>query len=153
LEKKRLASKQEEELRKLTGEMRYLEQTAEAIQARLNMVSAVATDLAYAKMTLDTLEKEKPDSDLLVPIGGSSFIKAKLACMDKITVGIGAGVSVEKTLPEAKEIVQKRLEDLEKTRNSLQQQFTEVAQKINEDREKFEHLIAEVRQGKASENV
>ncbi|MGC9346096.1 MAG: hypothetical protein ACP5ER_04825, partial [Candidatus Bathyarchaeales archaeon] len=72
---------------------------------------------------------------------------------DKVIVGMGAGVSVEKTSQEAKEIVKKRLEDLEKTRMSLQQRFTQVAQRINEDRAKLEELVAELRKGKPSKNV
>jgi prefoldin alpha subunit len=152
-EKKKLASKSEEELRKLSVEIRFLEQTAETIQSRINTVNAVITDLTYASMTLEGIEKEKENSELLVPIGGNSYIKAKLENPDKVIVGMGAGISLEKTLEEAKEIIKKRLENLERTRTSLQQQLAQVAEKIDEDREKFETLIAELRERKASENV
>jgi len=148
-----LAIKNEEELRKIGVELRFLEQTAEALQNRINMINAVGTDLSYASATLESLEKEKENSELLVPIGGTSYIMAKLDNPDKIVVGIGAGVSVEKTRQEARDIIKKRLEDLDKTRLSMQQQFTQVAQKINEDREKLDALVATMREGKASSNV
>ncbi len=148
-----MASKREEDLRKLSVELRFLEQTAESIQSRINMINAVITDLTYANMTLEGLEKEKENSELLVPIGGNSYIKTKLQNPDNIIVGMGAGVSVEKTLQETKEIVKKRLENLEKTRASLQQQFAQVVERINEDREKFENLVAELREGQAPRNV
>lgn len=143
-----MESKNEEEIRKLSVELRLLEQTAETLQSRIQMVNTVIADLTYSNMTLEGIEKEKENSELLVPIGGSSYIKAKLANTDKVIVGMGAGVSVEKTLPEAKEIVKKRLDDLGKSRLSLQQQFTEVAEKINTDRQRFERLVSEMRQGK-----
>jgi prefoldin alpha subunit len=143
-EKRKLASKSEEEIRKLGVEIRFLEQTAETIQSRINAVNAVITDLTYASMTLEGLEKEKENTELLVPIGGNSYIKAKLENPDKVIVGMGAGISLEKTLQEAKEIIKKRLENLERTRNSLQQQLAQVAERIEEDREKFETLIAEL---------
>jgi prefoldin alpha subunit len=148
-----LAIKNEEELRKIGVELRFLEQTAEALQNRINMINAVGTDLSYASATLESLEKEKENSELLVPIGGTSYIMAKLDNPDKIIVGIGAGVSLEKTRQEARDIIKKRLEDLDKTRLSMQQQFTQVAQKINEDREKLDALVATMREGKASSNV
>lgn len=148
-----MENKGEEELRKLSMELRYLEQTAEAVQQRVNMVNTVIADLTYASMTLEGVEKEKEGSELLVPVGGSSYIKAKLAATDKVIVGMGAGVSVEKTLPEAKELIKNRLADLEKSRMTLQQQFTKVADQINQGREKFNSLVAELRQGKASEDV
>jgi prefoldin alpha subunit len=153
LEKRKLASKSEEEFRKLTVELRFLEQTAETIQSRLNMINAVITDLTYSSMTLEDLGKEKENAELLVPIGGSSYVKARLGNTDKLIVGIGAGVSVEKALPEAKEVVKKRLEDLDKARMSLQQQFSQVVDKINEDRAKIEAQIAEMREGNPPVNV
>jgi len=148
-----LESKTEEELRRLSVELRFLEQTAEAIQSRISMVNAVVTDLTYAGMSLEGLEKEKESSELLVPVGGNSYIKARLESPDKVIVGMGAGVSVEKTLQEAKEIIKKRLENLEKTRMSLQQQLAQVAEKVSEGRERFESLVAELRKGKAPKNV
>jgi prefoldin alpha subunit len=153
LGKKKLATKAEEELRRLSVEMRILEQTAEALQSRISMINAVITDLTYANMTLEGMEKQKENAELLVPIGGNSYIKARLENPDKVTVGIGAGVSVEKTLQEAKEIIRKRLDDLEKSRTSLQQQFSQVIDRINEDRERFEELAAQLRKGTTSKNV
>ena len=142
-------SKEEEELRKLSVEMRFLEQTAETLQQRISMVNAAMTDLTYASMTLEGMEKEKENAELLVPIGGSSYIKVKLACSDKVVVGMGAGVSIEKTLPEAKAIVKERLEELEKTMQSAQQQFAQIAQRINAGRSRVESLLATVREGTA----
>jgi prefoldin alpha subunit len=141
-------SKEEEELRKLSVEMRFLEQTAETLQQRISMMNAAMTDLTYANMTLEDVEKEKEDAELLVPIGGSAYVKAKLANPDKVVVGLGAGVSVEKTLQEAKAIVKERLGELEKTMVSAQQQFAQVADRINADRDRLESLLAKVREGK-----
>jgi prefoldin alpha subunit len=145
-----LASKNEEEIRKISVELRLLEQTAETLQSRLSMLNAVTQDLTYANMTLESLEKEKENSELLVPIGGTSYIRTKLDNPNQIIVGIGAGVSVEKTRQEAKDVINKRLEDLQKARTSTQQQFAQIAERINEDRERFEALAATVRGEKAS---
>jgi len=151
--KRKLENEREEKMRKLSVELRFLEQTAETIQSRINMINAVLTDLAYAGMALEGIEKEKENAELLVPIGGSSYIKAKLENIDKVVVGMGAGVSVEKTLQEAKEIIKKRRENLEKSSLSLQQQLSQVIDKINEDREQFESLLAQMREEKASKDV
>ncbi|MGB9958950.1 MAG: prefoldin subunit alpha [Candidatus Bathyarchaeales archaeon] len=148
-----MAEKVEEELRRLSVEMRILEQTAETLNSRINMVNTMIADLTYASMTLEGLEKQQENVELLVPIGGGSYIKAKLENPDKVTVGVGAGVSVEKTMQEAKDMINKRLEELEKTRTSLQQQFSQIVERINEDRERFEELAAEFRKGNPPKNV
>jgi prefoldin alpha subunit len=142
-------SSEEEEFNKLSVEIRLLEQTAENLQQRIGMINAAITDLTYANMTLDDLEKEKEGAELLIPIGGNSYIKVKLASSDKVVVGMGAGVSIEKTLPEAKTIVQERLGELEKTMGSAQQQFAQIAGRINAGRNRLESLLATVREGKA----
>ena len=148
-----MASKSEEEFRRLNMELRLLEQTSEALQSRMNMVNSAVADLTYAQMTLGGLEKENEKSELLVPIGGTSYIRAKLDNPDKIIVGMGAGVSVEKTRQEAKEIIKKRQQDLDKAKTSVQQQFAQVAEKINQDRERIEALVAAAREGKTQQDV
>ncbi len=140
--------KGEEELRKLSVEMRYLEQTAETLQQRISMVNTAIADLTYANMTLDGIEKEKENAELLVPIGGNSYVKAKITDTNKVIVGMGSGVSVEKTLLEAKTALKERLDDLEKTMNSAQQQFGQVAERINSGRARLETLLSGVREGK-----
>jgi prefoldin alpha subunit len=145
--------KDEEELRRLSIEMRFLEQTADTLQQRITMLNAAITDLNYANMTLDGMEKEKENAELLVPIGGSSYIKVKLAESNKVVIGLGSGVSVEKTLTEAKNMVKERLDELEKTMVSAQQQFGQVAERINVSRNRLESLLSSAREGKAPGNV
>ena len=141
-------NKSEEELRRLSVEMRYLEQTAETLQQRISMVNAAISDLTYANMTLDGIEKEKENTELLVPIGGSAYVKAKLADTNTVIVGMGAGVSVEKPLAEAKATLKERLDELEKTLNAAQQQFSQVAERINSGRSRLETLLSSSREGK-----
>ena len=145
--------KDEEELRRLSIEMRFLEQTAETLQQRITMLNAAITDLTYANMTLDGMEKEKENAELLIPIGGSSYIKVKLAESNKVVIGLGSGVSVEKTLTEAKTMIKERLDELEKTMVSAQQQFGQVAERINVSRNRLESLLSSAREGKAPGNV
>lgn len=140
-------SQTEQEIRKLNMELRYFEQTAEALQQRLSMLNAAMTDLTYANMTLESIEKEKESAEMMVPIGGSSYINVKLANPDKVVVGMGSGVSVEKTLPEAKDLMKQRLDDLEKTRTQAQQQLSQVIERINQGRTRMESMLSTIRQG------
>ncbi len=140
--------KSEEELRRLSMEMRYLEQTAETLQQRISMVNAAISDLTYASMTLEGIETEKENTELLVPIGGSAYVKAKLSDTNTVIVGMGAGVSIEKTLAEAKVTLKERLDELAKTMTAAQQQFNQVAERINTGRGRLETLLSG-REGKS----
>jgi len=128
-------------------QLRYFEQTADNMQQRLSMLNAALSDLTYASMTLENIEQEKENAEMLVPIGGSSYLSVKLADANKVVIGLGAGVSVEKTLPEAKIIVKERIEELQKTQVSAQQQLSQIAERINQDRQRMESLLSGIREG------
>lgn len=148
-----MASKNEETLRRLAVELQILEGTADALQQRINLVSAAVTELRVANATLEGLENEKKGAPLFVPIGGGSYVKANLETADKVVVGIGAGVAVDRTVKEAKENVENRVAELEKTRSSLLQQLRQVVSKIQEGRSKFQDLTAKVGERERSKPV
>ena len=146
-------SSEEETFRRLVVELRVLEGTAEALQSRVNLVNAALTELTIASMTLEGLEKEKKATPLFVPIGGGSYVKAKLESAEKVIVGIGANVAVERTIKEAKENLGNRIDELEKTRTALGQQFTQVLEKIRDDRARLEEIMTKLREGERAEGV
>lgn len=148
-----MSSSDQESFRRLAVELRILEGTADALQARLNLVNAALTELNLARMTLEGLKEESLDASLFVPIGGGSFIKAKLESTDKVIVGAGAGVSIERTMTEAKQTVLNRIGELEKTRVSLQQQLLQVVGRIQEDRDKLQDLSVKLSQAERRANV
>ena len=128
-------------------ESRFLAETAKEIQSRVNMTNAAITELRVSSVTLEGLEKEKKGSQLFVPIGGGSYVKAKLVTAKKVVVGIGADVAVERTFKEAKEELEARIAELEKTREALGQQFNQVIGRMQENRGKMEEVTAKLREG------
>jgi prefoldin alpha subunit len=146
-------SSEEETFRRLAVELRLLEGTAEALQSRINLVNATLTELRIASFTLEGIENEKENSSLFVPVGGGSYIKAKLKSADKVVMGMGAGVATERTVKEARETLERRIGELEKTRNSLQQQLTQVIGKIQDGRSKLEELTAKLSREEKTKRV
>jgi prefoldin alpha subunit len=132
---------EESAFRRLAVELQILEGTADSIQQRLNYLNVALRELSYTHLTLEGVEKEQSDASILVPIGGGSFIRAKLEAPDKIIVGMGAGVSIEKTIAEAKDIVHNRLGALEKSRSETQQQLVQVLNKVQEDRTLLNQML------------
>ncbi len=104
-------------------------------------------------MTLDGLEKEKQGAQLFVPIGGGSYVKAKLESSEKVVVGIGADVAVERTVKEAKEELESRIVELQKTREALAQQLNQVVGRLQENRGKIEEISAKLSEGEKASGV
>jgi prefoldin alpha subunit len=153
LEKQKVSKSDREDFRAVSVELQILEGTAETLQARLNLVNAAVTELSIARTTLEGVEKENTDAPLFVPIGGGSFIKAKLESTDKVIVGAGAGVSIERSLAEAKQTLQNRIGELEKSRVSLQQQLVQIVNRIQEDRDRLQNLSVKLSQAEKRADV
>ena len=117
------------------------------------MTNAALTELRVSSMTLEGLEKEKKDAQLFVPIGGGSYVKARLETAKKVVVGIGADVAVERTVKEAKEELEARIAELEKTRQTLVQQFNQVVERIQENRDRLEEVTTKLREGEKAKGV
>ncbi|MFB0522213.1 MAG: prefoldin subunit alpha [Candidatus Bathyarchaeia archaeon] len=146
-------SSDEETFRRLAVELRILEGTAEALQSRINLVRAALTELRVASMTLEGVEKEKKNASLFVPIGGGSYVKAKLDSAEEVIVGIGADVAVERTMKEARENLENRIAELAKTGNTLGQQLNDVIGKIGEHRSELEGVTAKLRERERTSGV
>jgi prefoldin alpha subunit len=139
-------SSDQETFRRLAVESRLLEDAANELQSRINLTNAALTELRVSSMTLDGLENEKKDAEIFVPIGGGSYVKARLETAKKVVVGIGADVAVEKTVKETKEAVEARIVELEKTRDALGQQFSQVIERIQNNRASLEEVTAKLRE-------
>ncbi|RLI37061.1 prefoldin subunit alpha [Candidatus Bathyarchaeota archaeon] len=147
------SSSEEEDMRRLAVELRLLEGMAESLNSRINLLNAALTELNLANRTLEGLEKEEPDTPIFVPIGGGSYIKAKLEAKDEVIYGIGAGVAMEKTLKEAREGISNRIAELSKTKTSYEQQLRQVLQRIQADRDRLQELADRIRRGAGARDV
>ena len=78
-------------------------------------------------------------------------MKVKLESADTVVVGVGANIAVERPISEARENLENRISQLENTRRSLQQQLTQVIQRIQDGRSKLEALTAKLSQKQQAE--
>lgn len=111
------------------------------------MMNSALAELKVSSLTLEGLENEKKGVQLFVPIGGGSYVKAKLETTKNIVVGIGADVAVEKKLKEAKVELEARIAELEKTKETLGNQFNQVVGRIQENRRQMEEISVKLREG------
>lgn len=139
------APNREEQIRRLVYELQLMQGTAETLQQRLQVLQTAITDLRVADNSLRALSDAEEGTPVLVPTGGGTFINASLGNLEKVIVGIGADVSVEMSLDEAREDVSGRLEEVEKASQSVQQQLGQILSQIEVHQERFNKLGAELR--------
>ena len=121
----------DEALEELIYELQYLRSVVENIQQRVSLIDATLDELRAAISTIEGIVNEESACSMLVPIGGGSYIRARLEDSEKLIVGVGADVALEKTVDGAKEDFQSRILELEKVRVSLQQQASEISTQMS----------------------
>ena len=136
-------AKEDEEIRRLLVELRLLEGTARTLQARLEVVDTALSEILIANSTLEGIKNKPKGTEALVPVGAGSFIQVELADSEKIVMGVGAGVSTEKSVNDSIESLKSRQDDLEKLRMSLQGQLSQVASRIEDERRRLSDLVKE----------
>jgi prefoldin alpha subunit len=107
-----------------------LEGAAGEMQARIGLVDAALRELNAAGTTIHGLGDMKKDSEILMPIGGGSYIKAKVDDTEKVLINIGAGVTAEKAAKDAGGFVENQTAELNKARSSLQDQLIQVLERM-----------------------
>jgi len=121
-----MSSSNEELLRRLITQFQALETTYQEIRSRLNLLEAALSELSLASSTLNGIKTLDNESEILIPIGGGSFVKAKLSDSNNVVHSIGSGVSTEKTIELAQADFGNRMSDFQKIRTSLNQQLNQA---------------------------
>ena len=133
--------KEEEIVRQLANEIRILEGSVTTLQSRLEVVGSAINEVALAHATLEGLTKLQDGDDTMVPVGAGSYIRVKIADSKKLVMGIGAGVAMEKDVMSSIEELKGRVQELDKARNSIQQQLDQTAARYEQDREALDQLL------------
>jgi len=124
------AAPSEEDVRRLLMVYQQYQAEAEAIVRQLGLFQLSVEGCEKALKAVEAMETAEDGQEMLVPIGQDSFIHAKLATKDKVIVGVGAGVSIEKSNAEAKESLNKRKEQLSEASAKLNQTLSKIEQEM-----------------------
>ncbi len=91
----------EEEIKQALSTLDLMRAQAESLAEQQQLIQYSLEEYTRAKETLSKWKDAKKGEELLVPIGGNSFVFAKVEFNSKALVGIGSGVTVEKPVVEA----------------------------------------------------
>ncbi len=120
----------QQQLQELAGMHQQYQYQAEAIGQQISMLKITLRDLETALATITALIDEPAGKETLVPIGFGSFVNATLTSTDKVVIGIGSGVSVEKKTEDAKVFLEKRKEELTKYFEQMNNAFAKLAEEM-----------------------
>ena len=119
-----------QKIQELSARFQQYQAQAESIARQLNMLQITINDVETALATVTALQEVPAGKETLVPIGFGTFVNAKLTDPDRVVIGIGAGVSVEKKIDDAKPFLEKRKEELAKFYEQLNNTMAKIGQEM-----------------------
>jgi len=84
----------------------------ESMMQQGRMLESSIVEIRATIEVLEQLKKNKPGTEIMVPIGSDSFIRASIKDNERVLIGVGARVSVEKKIDDAVETLKGRAEEL-----------------------------------------
>jgi prefoldin alpha subunit len=143
-----MAEEQQKLLQKIYAEQQTTESNLGLMQQRLEAIQVYLTNYRSGFMVLEEIEKKEEGEEMLLNVGGSIFVEAKLVNPNKVTRGLGSGIRIEQSVTAAKEVVSEALESLEKQYEKLAQEYQTLLQRTSVLNTQFQQLAAQIQSTK-----
>ncbi len=135
-------TKDEELAKYMTLIEQYKEQLSQ-LETQYSYVQAAINEYARAKMTVEQLSKIEDGSDILLPIGGSTFIDATAKKTSNVLFDVGAGIVLEKPADDVIKKIDERVKSLQKTQEKISSMAQQIQDEATETSVKAQKLMGE----------
>ncbi|MDD5133399.1 MAG: prefoldin subunit alpha [Candidatus Nanoarchaeia archaeon] len=106
-------SDQEQILQQKYIELQMLDQQIKQVQQQHSILQQQVEELMRLDIDLDDLTKVKENSKAFFPLSAGVFVEGSINNTKELLINVGADVSVKKTIPEAKSLIQEQIKELQ----------------------------------------
>ena len=131
-------------LQQIYTEQKMAESNAELVQQRLELISVYLSNYRSGLEVLKELEGRKEDEEMLMNVGGSIFVRAKLINPSIVTRGIGSGVRIEQNVEDATKALEGSIDSLEKQYQELSAEYEKLVTYVSRLNAEFQDLAAKI---------
>ncbi|MGD9395737.1 MAG: prefoldin subunit alpha [Candidatus Thorarchaeota archaeon] len=135
---------QQRMLQKIYSDQQMTESNLNLLQQRIELIQVYITNYRSGLLVLQEIENKKDGEEMLLNVGGSIFVQAKLLNPDKVTRGIGSGVRIEQTVEDAKAAVTEAVTNLEEQHDTLAQEYQKLLARASVLNSQFQQLAAQI---------
>ena len=104
----------------------------EAFGKQAEMIESAIVEINSTLETLNSVSKAGDGSDVLMPVGAGSFMRAKLTDTSNVIMGVGGTLSIERKIPAAITSLTSRRDSLSQTLMKVNKTMGEVGMKMAE---------------------
>lgn len=133
----------DEELTKYLALIEQYKEQMNSLEMQSQYVQSAVMDYNKAKITLENLKKTDKDKEILLPIGGSTFVNATLKNPSNVLFDIGSGLVAEKKTEDAIVKIDEKIEELQKAQEKITAVMQNLQNTSAEVSAKAQKLLAE----------
>ena len=139
-----MSDEQQQLLQRIYQEQQLTESNITLLQQRLELVQAYLNNFKAGLMVLEEIEGKAEGDEMLMNVGGSIFVQAKLVDPSNVTRGIGSGVRIEQSVEDAKKAVQEQISSLEKQYESNAEEYEKLVARASVLNSQFQQLANKI---------
>jgi prefoldin alpha subunit len=139
----------QKELQEKMVQYQMLEESFKELNERRELFTSRMMEIEQTKQAIDEIEKAK-ENNVFVPLGSSVFLPGKLDKKEKMVVGVGSDIVMEKSVEEVKEILDKRKKMLEEGMEDVQNHMEEIIEKIRKIEPEIQKMYSELQSSKSA---
>ena len=102
----------DEELRQILAMLDVYRSQMEALSNQIQILKISLEEVESARMTLKAINEAEEGDEILVPVGASSFVKARISNAETAIVGVGNKISVERKIEDALTLLADNVEEI-----------------------------------------
>lgn len=123
---------EENELRQAMAVLEAYNAQLEALNRQVRLLQISLEDTVRARESFKALAEAKEGDEILIPVGASSYVPAKVTGKKKAIVGIGNRLSTEKDLEEAVSFMEASANEISKALREAVSALDEVERMAEE---------------------
>ena len=133
----------EEELQRYALLIENYKAQLESLENQFSLIQAAILEYTKAKQTLEALKNTEDDIEIMIPLGGGTFTYGKATDTSKILTDIGEGLLLEKEPSEAIKNLDKRIENLQQTQETISKMSQRIQKELTDISTKAQKLLAD----------
>ncbi|MGI6471847.1 MAG: prefoldin subunit alpha [Candidatus Methanomethylophilaceae archaeon] len=122
---------EERDLRQAMLVLESYKEQMDALGQQMAMLQTSLEESVRARETLKAFKDAEEGDEILVPVGASVFVTAKVTDKREALVGIGNKISVGKELPEAEEFMSTVVIELQESLKRISNTYSEIQTAAN----------------------
>lgn len=122
-----------EEMQRKMSELESYKKMLQQYQQQKSQIMMGVQELVSAKSTIEGMKNIENGTEIIIPIGGGTFIKGRIDDPKSIITSVGADIALTKDVESAKEHIDAQIKAAEDSANKMDEELQNIemqAQKV-----------------------